>query len=124
MCLEEGQHIHFDGSAVRLFSPHSSEHGQPVGMSVDVCERSPRIALTLMSSKPRATRSATAAGGGIRWMVIGGSGFVVDSARTGDATNAPTVEAEIASHDGTYWQGAAATGRSAGIVWGRLCFAG
>jgi hypothetical protein len=42
---------------------------------------------------------------------------VRDSARTCDATNAPTVKADI-TYDGTYWQRAAATGRTAGIAWG------
>lgn len=58
-------------------------------------------------------------------LVICGSGMVVvrDSARTCEATNAPTVEADIASHNWMYWQGSA-SGRVAGIVWGRWCFAG
>jgi len=66
------------------------------------------------------------------WIAIRGSGIVVrDGPRAGDATNAPTVEADDAAArlrqrgklGGNHRQGAAA-GNTATITWGQRCFAG
>jgi hypothetical protein len=77
--------------------------------------------------------SATASGGrggsglSILWMAISRSGMVVrDSAGTGNTADTPTVESDDAGApaDGNHGQGAGTTGRTAGVRWGRRCFAG
>ena len=69
--------------------------------------------------------------GSILWMVVAGTRAVVDGTGTGDATDAPTVEADDAAtwvrqrgKPGGNHRQSAATGKTTGILWGRRHFAG
>jgi hypothetical protein len=99
-----------------------------------LCAAAPQPTNRMNSTVPGAAARRRLRGrgwGSILRMVVAGSGAVVDGTGAGDATDAPTVEADNAATGvrqrgkpgGNHRQSAAA-GKTTGILWGRRHFAG